>query len=820
MHGYTPEEMQHMRLKDLDPPGSFAKVRERLQHILEGRPLTFEVENYHKDGHIFPLEVSASLVEVEGESLIQSFSKDITERKAAEQRIHSLTQAYAAQSRINHALIESRDERALFDRVCEIVVTQGGMELAWIGVRDQSTERLIPVSVYGERKDYLDGIFVSTRGDVPEGQGPSGVAFREGHSVYVQHFQNDPLVTPWRERIAKFGWGSSGTVPLKRAGKPYAVLAFYHTSESVFSNEIRHLMNEAGLNIGRGLDRFNLERDNEKAQESLQLAAMVYDNSSEAIMVTDAENRIIAVNPAFTTMTGYTLEDVAGKNPRMFQSGHHDPDFYEAMWDALLTTGYWHGEVWDKRKDGELHVKLLTINVIRDEAGQVFRHVALFTDITSRKKVEELIWQQANFDPLTSLPNRQMFRDRLEMEARKSDRTGRPLALMLIDLDRFKEVNDTLGHDQGDILLVEASRRITACVRKSDTVARLGGDEFVVIVPELEDIASAERVAEAVIATLNEPFALQDHEAYISASIGITIYRQDSAKLDDLFKNVDQAMYVAKNAGRNRFAYFTPDMQEAALNRMRLANDLRSALAARQFSVYYQPIVELASGRIHKAEALIRWHHPVRGMVSPPHFIPLAEETGLIVPIGDWVFQEVVRQVKQWRDRYDAAFQISINKSPVQIWNDGGAHLSWVDYLRSQNIPGQSIVIEITEGLLLDAKDNIKHKLLTFRDTGIQVALDDFGTGYSSLAYLKKFDIDYLKIDRSFVFNLGKNKDDLVLCEAMIVMAHTLGLRVIAEGVETEEQRDLLLWAGCDYAQGYLYSKPVPPDEFERLLSA
>ncbi|HKB59742.1 MAG TPA: PAS domain S-box protein, partial [Gallionellaceae bacterium] len=431
MHGYTPEEMQNMRLQELDPPSSFSRAPERMQRILDGGALIFEVENYHKDGHIFPLEVSASLIEIDGEPVIQSFSKDITERKAAERRIQFLTQAYAAQSQINHALIESRDERALFDRVCEIVVSHGGMELAWIGVQEGNTGCLKPVSVYGARTDYLDNIIVSSRADLPEGKGPSGTAFREGRSVYVQRFQSDSLLEPWREHIRKYGWGSSGTVPIRRGGKTYAVLVFYHTSENVFSDEIKNLMDEAGLNIGLGLNRFDLESENLKAQESLRLAAMVYENSSEAIMVTDAENRIIAVNPAFTTMTGYTIEDVAGQNPRIFQSGHHDPEFYESMWNALHTEGQWHGEVWDKRKDGELHVKLLTINVIRNEAGEIFRHVALFTDITSRKRVEELIWKQANFDALTELPNRQMFRDRLELEARKADRTGRPLALML-----------------------------------------------------------------------------------------------------------------------------------------------------------------------------------------------------------------------------------------------------------------------------------------------------------------------------------------------------------------------------------------------------
>ena len=390
------------------------------------------------------------------------------------------------------------------------------------------------------------------------------------------------------------------------------------------------------------------------------------------------------------------------------------------------------------------------------------------------------------------------------------------MALMLIDLDRFKEVNDSLGHDKGDILLVEAARRITSSVRESDTVSRLGGDEFTVILSNLDETSCVERIAQDIIRNLAEPFTLGSDEAFISASVGITLYPNDTTALDVLFKNADQAMYSAKNGGRNRFSYFTPDLQEAAQKRQRLSSDLRTAVACEQFEVYYQPIVDLTTGQVYKAEALLRWLHPERGLISPADFIPLAEETGLILPIGDWVFKQAVQQARQWRSRFDETFQISVNKSPVQIRYDDIAFARWPEYLQQQGMPGQSIAIEITEGLLLNAESKINEKLLGFRDAGVQVSIDDFGTGYSSLAYLKRFDIDYLKIDRSFVHNLGADADNQALCEAIIVMAHKLGLKVIAEGVETAEQRDLLLAAGCDFAQGYLYSKPVTAEEFER----
>ena len=549
-------------------------------------------------------------------------------------------------------------------------------------------------------------------------------------------------------------------------------------------------------------------------EESLRLAASVYDTSSEAIMITNANNEIIAVNPAFIKITGYVEEEVLGKNPDILNSGHHDEAFYHAMWDEINNTGYWQGEVWDQRKNGEIYPKWLTINTIFNENGSVLRRVAMFTDISRKREAEELIWRQANFDTLTELPNRQMFHDRLEQDIKKANRAGHLLAVMFLDLDQFKEINDTLGHDKGDALLIEAARRITSCVRETDTVARLGGDEFTVIMGELEGVSNVDRVAQNILHKMAEPFHLGEHVAYVTVSIGITLYPEDATDIEILLKNADQAMYAAKKNGRNRYSYFTASMQQAVQARVRIANDLRGALADNQFWIAYQPIVELATGALYKAEALLRWQHPQLGLISPAVFIPIAEDTGLIVDIGDWVFREAAQQVKQWRAFLNPAFQISVNKSPVQFHNEKQSHISWYDYLSEQGLPGQSIAVEITEGLLLDASLHVTDTLLEFRDAGIQVSLDDFGTGYSALSYLKKFDIDYLKIDQSFTSNLAPGSDDMSLCEAIIVMAHKLGMQVIAEGVETEEQKNLLTAAGCDYGQGYFFSKPIPANEF------
>ena len=573
-----------------------------------------------------------------------------------------------------------------------------------------------------------------------------------------------------------------------------------------------------GSTLWHGLITDITER--KQAEEGLQLASMVYQSSGESIMVTDAQNHIVAVNPAFEQMTGYSAADVIGQDPRLLSSGQHDAEFYRTMWNTLDTTRHWEGEFWNRRKNGESYVGWRTINAIINPDGSVRYYVAVTSDITLKKESEKLIWQQANFDALTGLSNRSMFRNQLEMEIRKARRANLPLALILLDLDHFKDVNDTLGHDMGDILLQETAKRLRACVRQSDVVARLGGDEFTIILGELNESASVDRAVESILQKLSSPFYLKEEQVHISASIGVTYYPKDATEIDELLKNADQAMYASKKDGRNRCNFFDPSMQEAALARMRLIGDMRAVLDGQQFQLKYQPIIDLKTGTIHKAEALIRWQHPQRGLIEPLDFIPVAEETGMIGEIGNWVFHEATKQATHWRTCHHPEFQVNINMSPVQFRNDGDLFDTWIAHLRELDLPGQGIVVEITESMLLDANESANSMLLAFRDAGIQVAIDDFGTGYSSLSYLKKFDIDYIKIDQSFVHNLSPASDDLALCEAIIVMAHKLGMKVVAEGVETQQQRDLLATIDCDYAQGFLISAPLSAEGLDLLLQS
>ncbi|MDK9720223.1 MAG: EAL domain-containing protein [Rhodospirillales bacterium] len=544
--------------------------------------------------------------------------------------------------------------------------------------------------------------------------------------------------------------------------------------------------------------------------QSLRLAASVFESTKDGIMITNTGGRILSVNSAFTEITGYSAEEAVGESPRILKSGHHSNAYYAGMWQTLVATGHWQGEVWNRRKSGEVCLIWQCINAVRDDEGEIIRYVSVFSDITETRRKEERIRHLANHDALTGLPNRLLLMDRLEHAIEISKRELTRLAILSIDLDRFKIVNDSLGHDVGDQLLCGVAERLNTLIRKSDTIARLGGDEFAIVMSEFSTTAELAHLTERVAELISEPAIIKQRPIRATASIGLAVFPQDGFTALDLLKNADVAMYKAKDGGRNTYRFFDQSMNERAIERMVLEADLRSALERDEFFLVYQPNIDLGREKLVGVEALIRWRHPERGLVPPVEFIPLAEEIGLILPIGLWVFKEACRQTRQWLDQGYQIGHVAINLSARQF-QDPMLIDKLKETLKETGLEAHRLVLEITETAVMANAAQAIQALNDIRYLGVRLAMDDFGTGYSSLSYLKRLPLDILKIDQSFVAHLGENAEDTAVVQAIINLSRTLALTTIAEGVELPHHADILRDLGCDLAQGYLYAKPLEP---------
>ena len=550
-----------------------------------------------------------------------------------------------------------------------------------------------------------------------------------------------------------------------------------------------------------------------------------YEQSLEPIMITDRDNRIVSVNPAFCRLSGYTPADLVGHNPRMLASGRASPEFYAGMWQALNDKDFWEGEIWDQRQDGISYPRWLKIAVVRNPDGSVANYVANFSDINASKEVADRLAYLAYHDPLTNLPNRLAFESQLAQSLRICARENEQLALMLIDLDNFKNINDTLGHPIGDKLLQNVAVRLGEAVRSSDLVARLGGDEFVVVLADIDSPLSAARVASKIQQQLADSYRIDDQALYATPSIGISLYPVDGTDPSTLLSNADRAMYHAKGAGRNNYQFYSPRMNEAAGERLRMENELRRAIASIapascEFSIHFQPQIETASGRTVGLEALLRWHNPTFGQVPPSRFIAIAEETGLIQPLGDWVVWETCRLISLMKEEHGIAnIRVAINISAQQLRHENLLQMVR-GALACYELSPHDIELEVTESTAMHSPETTLSILDQLSAMGIKLAIDDFGTGYSSLAYLKHMPIQRLKLDRSFVLDIESDANDAAICSATIALGHSLGLELVAEGVETPAQRDFLADLGCDVLQGYLYSKPMPYEDTVAYLLA
>lgn len=555
------------------------------------------------------------------------------------------------------------------------------------------------------------------------------------------------------------------------------------------------------------------------AEQQINIAAQVFESASEGIIITGSDHRIITVNAAFKKITGYSEVDIIGKMPNTLSSGQHDKKFYQEMWEAIEGTGEWQGEIWNRRKNGEVYPEWLSISILTNNDGSPNGYIGIFSDITKLVRAQKLIQQQANFDLLTQLPNRQLFFDRLQQAMIQAKRQNKLIGVMFIDLDGFKVINDSMGHSQGDIILQKIAERMTYVARESDTFARFGGDEFTCLIANMDSETDVIPLVEKLLQAIEVPITVNDIKLNITASIGISIYPNNGDDAETLIQHADNAMYKAKAEGRNSYQFFTAKMHEQVLNHYRMGNDIKIAVQHKKFQVYYQPVIELKSQKIIGAEALIRWDHPVKGFVSPEEFIPIAEDLNLISVIGEFVLEQACQFIANLNKDLPQPLHIAINFSNQQFLHEGCVENS-LKIINASQVGSENVIVEITESLMISNKQQYIQQLDKLRENGIQIAMDDFGTGYSSLSYLKKLPLDILKIDRSFIRDILVDESDASLVETILDIADNFGLKVVAEGVEEAEHAEFLNKRGCLLAQGFYFSKPVPEEQFITIIKS
>ncbi len=815
--GYTKEEVLGKRCTLLHGaktcPETIKCAREKLD---ANQPFRGEVLNYRKDGTTFWNDLTITPVFDDNGILTQwvGVQRDITQRKLDEEHITRLKNLYVALSHCNHAIVHSPNEQALFDLICKAAVEYGGFTQVWIGTKEN--DGLSAEAAFGKNETLVEELLRIANANKHWKSSPSRKAVETGKPIWCQNFLNDPDTAPWHEIAEQQGMRAMAALPLCKNGKVVGNFTLYADTVNAFDDATQQLLMEMAQDVSFALDNFEREAARKKAEEDLLLAANVFQQSKEAVSILDISHKVLMINTAFTKITGYKEDEVVGNNIWDFVPTDIKSDLYQTIMPALHETGAWEGKFWNKRKNGENFLECATARCIFNAEGQHTHYIHTFSDATEIETSKSRIHWLAHFDPLTGLPNRTLLEDRCQQAINKAAADNQSMALMFLDLDHFKNVNDTIGHRAGDRLLSELAKRLNEVTREQDTLSRLGGDDFVFILPGT-DSEKAAHMAEWVLAAITQPFELQEHEVNISCSIGIAMYPHDGKDFDSLIQCADMAMFQAKDMGRNTFRFFTSGIQERLMRTLKLESALRLAMEKEQLSLHYQPQVDIESNEIIGVEALLRWQHPELGVVSPAEFIPVAENSGLILPIGDWVIQTAAKQLKTWLFNGYKPLIMSVNLSALQFRQP-----HFPEKVRriidEYHLPPALFQLELTESATMeDPKAAIK-VMNELNQFGIRMSIDDFGTGYSSLAYLKRFQIHKLKIDQSFVRDILTDPDDRAIVDAVINLASSLGMKTIAEGVETIEQKIYLHGKGCDEFQGYYFSRPLPAEQVEPLL--
>ncbi len=709
----------------------------------------------------------------------------------------------------------------LFPQICRDAVQFGGLKMAWIGMIDADTGLVQPVASFGTGVDYLESIEIRLSADSPTGRGPTGICLRDGRPYWCQDYQQDPVTAPWHERGARYGWRSMAALPLLRKGQTVGAFVVYSDVPDAFDEAAQKLLVEMAMDISFAMDRFVDERERKQAIENLRVSdshlRTIIETEPECVKVVGKNGALLEMNSAGLAMLEVdSIESARARNLIDFIT----PEHREAFRDL-------HGRVMDG-ESGMLEFEVIGLKgthrwlethaaPMRDAQGAVVSLLGITRDITGRKDSESRIQYLANFDALTGLPNRNLLADHVQYAIGLMRHSNENLCVMFVDLDRFKDINDTLGHSLGDAFLIETGKRLQSVLRETDTVSRLGGDEFVLVLSDSGARAAA-HVAEKLLGVISTPYRISQYDLVVTASIGIAIYPHDGEDLEALSRSADTAMYRAKQEGRNGYRFFTAEMQDRAIRHMQLTNAMHHALENGQLHLCYQPQMSIDSDHVIGVEALLRWNHPEFGGISPAEFIPVAEYSGLILPIGEWVLRTAMHQLKTWIDRGHPPMVMAVNLSAVQF-----RHRSLPDLVRDilaeARLPPEYLELELTESVAMHDPKGAISVMDRLHEHGIRMSIDDFGTGYSSLNYLKKLKVYKIKIDQSFIQELDSRAEDRAIVAAIISMSNSLGLLTIAEGVETSGQLAFLRGQHCDEAQGYYYSKPLPATEFEAFLA-
>lgn len=811
-YGYSARHIRQMAIQDINMLSPEQVANERLEAKSENRNY-FIFRHKLANDTVKTVQVYSSPITVNGEKLLFSIIRDISsEREVQQQLWHYQSNLETLVDKQVSILKKQSQQQSVYQFLAILALAAFSIFLIYLLKRKNAVERQIKTLSQIVQQSPVAIATLNQHGEITYSNAEFETKQRNNNLLnnnknseftdsYSNHNQN---LEHLKSKMNKGQDWQGELCSINKDGQEYWEMTNVFPLSDAADNA-KHVV------ISQDITRL---KEHEK---QLRLASTVFHTATEAVMVCDINNKILAANKAFTKITGYTEAEVIGKDPSLLKSGHHDKAFYQHMFEQLEKNGSWQGEISNRRKNGEIYYEWLSITALTSPSGQLEAYVSLFNDITKRKRVEDKIYHQANFDGLTGLANRNLFSDRLKHSLSHAQRQSSQLALMFIDLDGFKQINDNFGHSQGDLLLQSVSQRLTDSMRSSDMIARLGGDEFAIIVTKKKDIEAIGVIANKIIREISKPFNLKNKEGYVTASIGIVIFPDDGNDVEELLTKADSAMYKAKANGRNNFQFFTKEMDVDAQQKRELTTELRAAMTHDQFEVWFQPIHDCQTNHLTYSEALVRWNHPERGIISPQSFIPIAEDIGIINGLGYLVLRKACEQAVKWQNITEHSPGVAVNVSSIQFQQDDfSAQVAKV--LFDTQLPPEKLILEITESLLIADDQKVYEQLNTLKKLGIGISLDDFGTGYSSLSYLKRFPINKLKIDRSFVRGIGKDHTDTQLISAILSMAKSLQMVVVAEGVETEYQLEQIKALNCDLVQGYVFSKPLPANSFDDYL--